>query len=376
MKGVIVIGGHVQGLGIVRILGKLGLPIVVLDATSVNIARHSRYCKLFVKYPDNDLLNFLLVFGKSKKYKKYILLPTNDKHVEVLSKNKKILSEYFTVGTDSWDVVEKCYNKRLTYSIAENLNISIPKTWMPDSIDELKGENIEYPCIIKPAVMHGFYAHFKTKVFVCNNKEELFENYKLAVKFIPPEEVIIQEIIDGGSEHLYSACFLFDGDNIINSFVGCRARQHPPDFGKATTFAQIADNEELIEISTKLLKHINYHGVCEVEYKFDTLDGDYNFLEINPRTWKWHSIADKAGVNLLENYQAYLTNGNIKPQGEVKKASFRHLVTDIPTLLKYKRKGIYKKHNKYPVKYAVWEQHDLLPALFELIYLPILIWKR
>ena len=46
---VLVLGGHIQGLGIVRVLGDRGLNIAVLDETSFNLARYSRYC--------NDLVN-------------------------------------------------------------------------------------------------------------------------------------------------------------------------------------------------------------------------------------------------------------------------------------------------------------------------------
>ena len=45
-KGVIVLGGHVQGLGIIRIFGKNNIPCVLLDSTGINIARHSKYCKV------------------------------------------------------------------------------------------------------------------------------------------------------------------------------------------------------------------------------------------------------------------------------------------------------------------------------------------
>ena len=148
--------------------------------------------------------------------------------------------------------VEKFYNKRLTYQIATDLNIPIANTWAPNSLSELLNLEIEYPVINKPAVMHSFYS--KLKKFLCVIIAELITNYNLTLSVIPSNEVIIQSIIKG-SEHLYSACFLFIKK--IQSFVGRRARQHPPDFGNATTFAQIVDNDELLNISRKLLKKLN-----------------------------------------------------------------------------------------------------------------------
>lgn len=376
MTGVIVIGGHIQGLGIMRILGKLKIPVILMDSSSINLARHSKYCTEFIRYPKDKLLERLFELSKFKQYQGYILFPTNDLHVSVLSINKKQLLKHFIIASDDWSSVEKCYNKRITYQIAKELDMPIPKTWMPDSLTDLLSVKLNFPVIIKPAIMHTFYSRLKKKVFICNNQHELKKKYILALSVIPANEIIVQSIIPGGSEHLYSACFLFDGEQEIISFIGRRARQHPPDFGNATTFAQIVDNEELIKASKKFLQHIHYEGVCEIEYKFDVNEKNYKLLEINPRTWKWHSIAEKANVNLIENYYRLLLNLPIIKANTIIKASFRHLITDIPTLWKYKRKKLYKKYPHYPVKYAVWQKDDLLPGIFEIIYLPYFIIKK
>jgi len=45
-------------------------------------------------------------------------------------------------------------------------------------------------------------------------------------------------------------------------------------------------------------------------------------------------------------------------------------------LLRYIKLGLYIKHPKYPMQYAVWFKDDIKPALFELLYLPYLIFKR
>lgn len=376
MKGIIIVGGHVQALGIARIIGRLNIPVIVLDNTIFNLARHSRFTNQFIKYEKGKLLDKLNSFKNENNFQGFTVFPTNDEHVGILSQNKKGLDDFFIIASASWEVIEKCYNKRLTYKIAKQENIEIAKTWMPDNEKELLNLQLTYPIIIKPAVMHSFYSQLKKKVFVCNNSDELLINYRLALTVIPAEEIIIQDIIPGGSEHLYSACFLFDGQKEIQSFVGRRARQHPPDFGNATTFAQIVDNDELLETSKKLLKAINYHGVCEVEYKYDPIDHIYKFLEINPRTWKWHSIAAKAGSNMLENYYLMLQKKELKKATPVKKASFRHLMTDIPTAIRYRILGIFKKYPKYPMQYAVWSISDIKPGIFELLYLPYLIFKR
>jgi len=374
--GVIIIGGHVQGLGITRIYGKNNIPVILLDKTEINLTKHSKYCKKFIKYQDGRLLDDLLELGKTDRYRDWMLMPTNDKEVEILSKHKKELSKYFKISTEDFDVLKYFFNKRSTYNLASDLSIPIPKTWMPDSWNEIKEMNISFPCIIKPAIMHTFYSKTKKKVFICNNNKELEINYKQAIRLIPKDEVIIQDIIPGDSKHQYSVCFMFDGKKPLVTLTARRARQHPPDFGNATTYAETTDIPGIVNNAIKILDRVNYKGVCEVEFKYDTRDQIYKFLEVNPRTWKWHSIAEKSDSPILISLYNFIYS--LKPviKNTQKEATFRHIMTDLPTILKMKLKRIDYPKTKDNTKYAVWSIDDIIPALFEILYLPYYILKR
>ena len=77
-----------------------------------------------------------------------------------------------------------------------------------------------------------------------------------------------------------------------------RMRQHPMDFGRATTLAETVDIPELEVLGSKLLLAAGYEGLAEVEFMFDTRDNTYKLLEVNPRVWGWHTLAGRAGVDL------------------------------------------------------------------------------
>ena len=374
--GVIVIGGHVQGLGITRIYGKNNIPVVLLDETSANLTRHSKYCKEFIKYSQDKLLDKLLSLIEEKKYENWLLMPTNDKHVGILGDNKDQLSKYFKVSTADKRALAYFFNKRNTYNLAADLNIPIPHTWSPDTWEDIIKLDLVYPCIIKPAVMHTFYSQTKKKVFVCNNMAELEENYNRALTLIPNDEIIIQDIVPGNSEHQYSVCFMFDGEKPLVTLSARRARQHPPDFGNATTYAETVNIPELVIFAEKILKRINFTGVCEVEFKYDIRDNTYKFLEVNPRTWKWHSIAEKSNSPILMSLYHFIYDLQPIIKNDQSNAAFRHLMTDIPTRIKMKMLKIKYPKTKTNLKYAVWDSNDLLPAFFEILYLPYFILKR
>ncbi len=375
-KGVIIIGGHVQGLGIARIFGKHQIPSILLDKTAINLTRHSKYCSRMFKYKEGQLFEKLMNLADLGTYQDWLLMPTNDADVGVLGFNKQELSKHFRVSTADESVLNYFFNKRHTYKLAQEIGVDIPTTWMPDSLDDLGSLDIKFPCIIKPAVMHTFYSQTKKKVFVCENQEELESNYKRALEIIPREEVIIQDIIPGTSEHQYSVCFMFDGKAPLVSLSARRARQHPPDFGNATTYAETVDIPQIYDDAKKILTKINFTGVCEVEFKYDVRDNKYKFLEVNPRTWKWHSLAEKSKTPLLMSLYHFMYQLEPLKSNEQENATFRHLVTDIPTMLKMKIKNINYPRTKSNTKYAVWDSSDLLPAIFEILYLPYFILKR
>lgn len=376
-SGVIVIGGHVQGLGIIRIFGQNNIPVILIDETSLNIARFSKYCSRFILYKKKELLSFLLNGNQCKEYTGWLIIPTNDYHVKVLSQNHNELSEVYKVSTDNWERISLCYNKINTYKLANELNITIPKTYFPENMEDLTSINIQFPCIIKPAIMHEFYEKLKKKVFVCNDREELILFYNKASSIIPSDQIIVQEIIKGSSENQFSACFLFQNGKIISSLTACRKRQHPIDFGNATTFAEIIEQPELFNIGEKILKHIGYNGICEVEFKRNSNDGKYYLLEINPRTWKWHLISQKTGKHFLINlYNSFYNLPIIKDSRTDLSVCWKHTITDFPTVIRQILKKQYKKSTCNNIQYAVWDQEDILPSIFEVLLLPYLIFKR
>jgi len=376
-KGIIVLGGHVQALGIIRILGKIDIPAIIIDKTKKNIARHSKYCSNSYVIADLEILNFLLNGEMKKQYSGWLIFPTNDFHVKLLSQNKELLENDYIVTTDKWDIVKRFYNKTETYQLAKTLDIPIANTYFPLTETDLIGIHPIFPCIIKPAVMHNFYSQTKKKVFVCKSPEELTANYRKALSIIPSEEIIVQDIIPGPSRNQFSACFLFLNGQAYVSLTACRMRQHPIDFGNATTYAETVDLPILKEYAEKILKAVNYNGLCEVEFKKDESDGEYKFLEVNTRTWKWHSIANKSNTAFLKTFYNYLTGEEITINNSFQKASFRHFTTDFPTQIKLFLLGFnYAFHIKRPTENAIWANDDIRPWIFEKLYLFNLIKNR
>ena len=377
--GVIVLGGHVQGYGILRIFGENNIPSIVIDTTRQNIARHSKYCTHFIEVDYDNLINKLVEIGQEGRIDNWLLFPTDDYYVRLLSQNKNLLDQYYLVTVDEWDIIKLFFNKRNSYPLAESAGVPIPKTFYPNNPIEVKqvSSEIEYPCIIKPAVMLDFYRHFKQKVFVCKNEHELNTNFLKATEIIKTNEILVQEIIPGDSEKQYSVGVFYDRKKSYNYIVARRKRQHPIDFGNATTFAETVDIPILIDYSHKILKKAEYFGICEVEFKYDERDEKYKFLEVNPRTWKWHTITQSAQIPLLMSIYKYFKDSKPIIKKDYQIARWRDLFTDIPVILQLLFMNRYEYSNtEGKLHEAVLNLKDPLPFIYQLLYIPLNIIRR
>lgn len=382
--GVVVVGDHVQALGIIRSLGPRNIPIYLLNDKNLCIGRFSRYTKKFMKIPDMEngigFVEFITKLAERKRMDGWILMPTNDVAVYTLSKHKETLEEYYKVPTPCWDVTKLAYNKKLTYQIAENNNIPVPKTIYPKNIDELYeiSSDIDFPVIIKPAIVDRFYKKTKTKVFKANNKNELIKAYIRASHVIDSSEIMVQEVIPGGPSSLYSFCSFFKNGEVKGMFIGRRSRQRPMDFGSASTFVESVYMPELVELGTRLLKAINYYGLSEVEFKKDERDGEFKLLEVNARTWLWHSLAMRCGVDFPYILYKDLIGDEIAPiTSFTESVKWIHLYTDIGVMAKEVLKGNmsikdYAISLKGEKVFGVFSWQDPMPFIAESLMLPYL----
>ena len=382
--GAIIIGGDYQGLGILRSLAKRDIPVCLLDSEFC-IGRFSRYRKKFIKCPnptdEASFLNFLSDLAKKESLKGWILFPTNDETVYFLSKYIEELKEYYRIPTPSWNIVKFAYDKKLTYQLAQEFGIEIPKTVCPKNIDGLQQLNLQFPVIIKPSIKPHFYSKTKLKAIRANGKKELIEEFEKTTSIIDSSEIMIQELIPGGPDHLFSFCSFFKEGEVLAKITARRARQHPMDFGHASTFVETLRIPEIEEIGAKLLRTMDYYGLSEVEFMQDPRDGKYKLIEINARTWGWHTLAIKAGVDFPYLLYQDMVGGKVKNNSFRENIKWVRLITDVPTVAIeiFKRKmkiTDYFNSLKGEKEFAVLSIEDPLPLIMEILTFPYLWRKR
>lgn len=383
--GVVILGGDMVGLGIIRGLWQKGIPTILLDHEPC-IAQFSNQKRAFIKCPsfkvsDREFIDFLENLAKQERLNGWAIYPTNDEAVNFLSRNKKRIGLFFQVAVPSWDVVELFYDKRKTKEIAESLNIPAPRTWLLKSVEDIDTLDIDFPVIIKPAIRDRFYPATKKKAILIDNRHELYKEFKAGCQVVDPSELMIQDLIPGGPENLYSFCPFFKDGSVHARVIARRTRQHPMDFGHASTFVETVDIPELEELGTRLLAAADYHGICEVEFKHDRRDGKYKLLEVNTRAWGWHSIGLGAGVNFPYLLYKDLIGEEVPIIRNVEQMKWLRLSTDLPTALKEISKGKlsfseYISSLRGKKEFAIFSWRDPLPFFMEFVIAPYLFKKR
>jgi predicted ATP-grasp superfamily ATP-dependent carboligase len=379
-----VIGGDYQGLGIARSLGRRGIPVVVLDDER-SIARASRYVTASVRTPDlrdeAATVASVKALATTHGVEGWVLFPTRDETVAAIARHREELLGVFRVPTPGWDSIRQADDKRNTYRLAEELAIPTPGGCVPGSIDGLLEIRADGPWVVKPAIKEHFVYATKAKAWRADDRAGLRATFERAAGIIPADEIIVQELIPGDGRHQVSFCALCDRGRTVAEMTVRRTRQHPPEFGRASTFAETVDLPEIVAPARRFLEAMGCHGLVEVEFKHDPRDGRFKLLDVNARTWGYHGLGASAGVDFP--YLLYLLEtGEPVPRVRARAdVAWMRALTDLPTAIGEIVAGRltvagYLRSLRRVRSDAVFSLVDPLPGLLELLLVPYLFAKR
>ncbi len=377
-------GGDHPGLGIARSLGRRGIPVYILD-DQYCVSSFSKYVTKVVRVEsildERKTVDAVLELGQRYNLRDWILYPTRDENVAAFSRYRAELAKFFRVTTGEWESIEWAWDKKKTYELADSLDIPCPKTFNPKSKEELQALFPRLPLAIKPAVKENFFYATGDKAWRADTPEQLTSLYERASKQIKPEEILIQEIIPGDGGEQYSYCAFVRNGVPCCILTARRARQHPREFGRAATYVETVEVPEIEELSERFLKAIVYHGVVEIEYKRDPRDGKYKLLDVNARTWGFHSIGAVSGVDFPYLVYADQMGLPIEPVRATPGVGWLRMISDIPTAISdffhgSLSLGMYMKSLRATRVESVFNLYDPLPSLAELVMLPYLAAKK
>ncbi len=382
--GALVVGGDHQGLGIVRSLGRRNVPVCVIDDEH-SIARFSKYTTHALRVAhlrdERQTVDTVLEVGRRLNLRGWVLYPTRDETVAAFARYRSLLTEFFRVPTPDWNTTQWVWDKRNTYRLADELGIPTPPTWYVTDIADLERIDADPPFVVKPAIKEHFFYSTKVKAWRANSRAELRVLFERAAALVGPGEVMIQGLIPGDGRQQFAYCAFFKEGRTVGSMVVRRTRQHPLEFGRASTFVETIDLPQLEVLSESFLRAINYYGLVELEYKLDSRDGDYKLLDVNGRTWGYHTLGLGAGVDFPYMLFADQVGEFVESCRGRPGVSWLRLITDLPTGIleilggRQSWRSYLRSLMGFHVE-SVFSREDPLPGLAELALLPYLSVRR
>ena len=381
--GAVVLGSDYKALGVVRSLGRHGIPVWLVRDDHA-LANASRYTRRSLAWPAADearRVEYLVELGRRYALDGWAVFPTDDEGAALLARNREILGQRYLITVPSWETLRWAYDKRLTYRIAADLGVDHPRTHYPANKDDVLRYDGRYPAILKPAIRAELNSFTVSKAWPADDAPGLVARYEEAIALVEPALIMVQEVIPGGGEAQLSFAALCRDGHVVASLAARRTRQWPMDFGRASTYVETIDAPDVERIARRILDALRFDGIVEVEFKRDSRDGALKLLDINPRVWGWHSLGRAAGVDFPYLLWRLLRGEQVDERRGRAGVRWVRALTDLPVSIGQIRAGRmtmreYLASLRGPMEFAILAADDPLPAVVEIPSALHLAWLR
>ena len=283
---IVVLGSARQGgLGVVRSLGRLGVPIYAVDKDPRALLFASKYCKRgfvwdFTNDPEQSVEELVTV---ARKVGKPVLVPTSDAAATFVASHSERLGEWFRFPLLSPKLVQSLCSKKEMFFLAKKLGVLTPNTFFPESRQEALrfSKEARFPIIMKPIETIKTNSRSFQKAIV-GSAEALIAKYDV-MEIVESPNLMLQEYIPGGEDANWMFNGYFDAQSrCLFGMTGQKIRQYRPYAGVTSLGACVA-NPRLHEITTRWMAAIGYRGILDMGYRYDARDGQYKVFDVNPR---------------------------------------------------------------------------------------------
>jgi predicted ATP-grasp superfamily ATP-dependent carboligase len=234
-----------------------------------------------------------------------VLIATSDDGARELAEAASALPESFHFAGPRASTVALLMDKRCELGALANITDSLPPSLvvLPDTKDAVL-EHLRFPIIMKPRTQKAADT-LRMKTRVVNTGTELEDFFRQFADSI--DLFVAQEVIPGGDDTVWQCNAVFNARyELVSAFTFQKLGMSPPHYG-VTTMGRSARNDDVIDLVRAIGMAIGYVGPAGFEFKRDTRDGRYRYIEINPRHGMTNWFDTSCGVNsTLRNYQLAL----------------------------------------------------------------------
>jgi predicted ATP-grasp superfamily ATP-dependent carboligase len=330
---------HHGGLGVIRSLGRLGVPVYGVHEGPWAPAASSRYLagRMFWQPPPDDvdritagLLELARRIGRTA-----VLLPTDDAGAIFLAEHGGPLRDRFLFADPPADLPRQVAGKYSLFRLCRDLGVPSPRAMMAWSAGEAAdfAATAGFPVIGKlttpwrAAAQHDGPPLRSTTII--HNRAELAEAWLRCTE--AGLGLMLQEYLPGvpGQDWFFHG-YRDTAGRCQPAFTGVKDRSYPA-YAGLTSLGHAVPNTELRDQLTGLLGTLDFRGIVDLDLRFDPRDGQYKLLDFNPRLGaQFRLFEDTAGLDVARAAYLDLTGQPMTGHGMV--AGRRFLVENYDPL--------------------------------------------
>jgi predicted ATP-grasp superfamily ATP-dependent carboligase len=337
---------HHGGLGVVRSLGRLGIPVYGVYHERWAPSATSRYLsgKFIWRDGSGDAERFLdgMAAIGERLGRPSVLIPTDDLGAILISEHAPALRRWFQFPEPPPGLAHLVASKKGLYELCGKLGVPCPRVSFPASLDEIEefAATASFPVVAKAIeswlLAPGAGMRSTAILHVPGDLLDLARRLEDRAT----GNLMLQEYIprDAGQDWFFHG-YCDARSTCLVSFTGRKLRSYPP-YAGATTLGRGQDNERLRSLAEQLLQAVAYRGIVDLDLRLDLRDGQYKLLDFNPRVGAQFRLFENAGgVDVVRALHLDLTGREVPRRRQQDGRVFLVEQGDLLAGLGYRRAG-------------------------------------
>jgi predicted ATP-grasp superfamily ATP-dependent carboligase len=275
-------------LGIIRSLGRLGVPMYAVRASKREVGGCSRYCRQVFRweFPQSQPGPLLEVLRKARCAigRQSILIPTSDDTSVFVADHADVLREFFLFPEQCPALPRALASKKEAHALARTYGIPTPDAMFPQSRTDVANfaKGATYPIMLKAIDGARCVRRTGVTMLIVRSSRELLEKYDELEDPAEPN-LMLQEYIPGEDDTIWMFNGYFNRDSeCLFGMTGKKIRQSPVARG-ITSLGICLKNPVVEETTVRFMKALGYRGILDIGYRYDARDCQYKLLDVNPR---------------------------------------------------------------------------------------------
>lgn len=233
----------------------------------------------------------------------FIFFAPTEHYVDLLVRNAKDFDFSYHIPYPEPEWAEKLLKKSEFYKILEDIGVPYPKTFIADR-ENYKNLDLDGEIFLKADEYDDFIASdikIKQKGYHVKDKAEAIEILENIYDSNYQGHVIAQDFIYGGQGTEYSLNGYRSKDGKVSMVLARNLLSDMRPMWVGNHLVQVDhEDKEMYEIAEKIVNHLSYEGLFNLDFKKDSKSGRVYTLEMNIRQGRTFYYSTLAGVNLIK----------------------------------------------------------------------------